>query len=60
MCVQTGGRSDVMVKINHNMLMISCDGKKYSSNTSGGTEENNCMNYSQGSNDVLSKNLMCA
>jgi len=49
-----------MVKINHNMLMISCDGKKYSSNTSGGTEENNCMNYSQGSNDVLSKNLMCA
>ena len=49
-----------MVKINHNMLMISCDEKKYSSNTSGRTEENHCMNYSQGSTDMLSKNVMCA
>jgi len=49
----------VMVEINHNMLMISCDEKKYSSNTLNRTGENNCMNHSQGSNDVLPKNFMC-
>jgi len=59
MYVQTGGGSDVMVKINHNILMISCDEKKYSSDTSGRTEENHCMNYSQGSTDMLSKNVVC-
>jgi len=50
----------VMVKINHNMLMISCDEKKYPSNTLNRTGKNNYMNHSQGSNEVLSKSFMCA
>jgi len=49
-----------MVKINHNMLMISCDEKKYPSNTLNRTGKNNYMNHSQGSNEVLSKSFMCA
>jgi len=38
MCVQTGGGSDVVVKINHNILLINADEKKYSSNTSDRNE----------------------
>jgi len=49
-----------MVKINHNMLMISCDEKKYPSNTLNRTGKNNYMNYLQGSSDALSENFMCA
>jgi len=37
--------SVVMVKINHNMLIISGNERTYSSNISGRTEENHCMNY---------------
>ena len=59
MCVQTRGGSDVMVKINHNMLLISEDEKKYSSNVSDRTEENQCMNHLQGSAAMLSKSVMC-
>jgi len=37
--------------------MISCDEKKYSSNTSDRTEENNRVNNSLSSHDVLLNNL---
>ena len=61
MCVQTGEGSDVVVKINPNMLKYeqSFVTKKYSSTTSGRTEENNCMDCSQCNNEVLSK-ILCA
>jgi len=49
----------VMVKINHNMLLISAEEKKYSSNTSDRTEENHCMNHLQGSVAMLSKSVVC-
>jgi len=61
MGVQTGGGSDVVVKITPTLPSRQRQlytVKKYSSTTSADrTEENNCMDCSQCSNERLSKTL---